>query len=413
LVARQHSNGNITSGLYLVDLACLGIKDTNWHFNMPISEYRDYIDKFSEFEAGVEKIDYVLAHNIVHAGIDFADDYAFKPHKDFTSVTQFILDEDTDDIPIIEIECGLDGLPAYMPGPLHSDSKAKQVIAQLEKVAGPGNYFLIDENGMVIEDSDEDFDDDFDPFEEMDLDEKKRIFLKDIQKIGEMEHEEANKFFDLCQSIINDIIDYNIFSEYIVDLDGELSEIQVTENSIPDQMLGNEPDSPPIPNKVKKQFLEILMQSLGVVKISKLIKKFGEYTNVDAANAYLQIIQAELEQSKKYETLLKSAAQKYPNYGLITLRLAETKIIAKKTTDNQPISYKYNDFFQGREEIHQYEYFSYLHFRIIALNSENKLEKLEAWKRILPSYVHNINDLSMLIGLINMHQIQQIANLLT
>ena len=27
VVARQHTNGNITAGLYQVDLACLGVKD--------------------------------------------------------------------------------------------------------------------------------------------------------------------------------------------------------------------------------------------------------------------------------------------------------------------------------------------------------------------------------------------------
>ncbi len=149
VVARQHSNGNITAGIYLVDLACLGVKDTVWFFNIPVSEYRKNLESFMNMESGVEKIDYVLAHNIVHAGLEFAHEYEFKPHKDFTSLTQYILDEDTDDIPLIEIECGVDGLPAFMQGPLIADREAQKIIAHLDRVAGLGHYYLIDEKGLI------------------------------------------------------------------------------------------------------------------------------------------------------------------------------------------------------------------------------------------------------------------------
>ncbi|MGZ3951663.1 MAG: hypothetical protein ACXVBZ_09715, partial [Flavisolibacter sp.] len=35
IVARQHVNQNLTVGIYLVDLMCLGIKDTLYYFNEP------------------------------------------------------------------------------------------------------------------------------------------------------------------------------------------------------------------------------------------------------------------------------------------------------------------------------------------------------------------------------------------
>ncbi len=74
-------------------------------------------------EHGVDKIDYLTAHNIVHAELEFTEEYEFKHHKDFTSITKYILDEDTEDMPIIEIECGFNGLPTYMPRPLHNNAK--------------------------------------------------------------------------------------------------------------------------------------------------------------------------------------------------------------------------------------------------------------------------------------------------
>ncbi len=165
LVARRHTTGNMTLCFYLVDLMCLGVKDTYFQFNIPFSDYLELVDDANTQMPRVE-ISYELAHNIVHAGLEFAEEYGFKPHKDFTSVTRFMLEEDTEDIELIEIECGLNGQPAYMRGPYDDDAKATKIIAQLERTAGPGNYSVLDkfEDGFDDDDDDEFDDDDDDEF---------------------------------------------------------------------------------------------------------------------------------------------------------------------------------------------------------------------------------------------------------
>jgi hypothetical protein len=144
-IARKHSNGNITVCIYLIDLMCLGIKDTHFLFNVPLHEYEDKMGQIDE-AGDLEIIDYVLAHNIIFAGIEFAGDYGFRPHKDFTSVTLFMLEEDTEEIELLEIECGLNGMPAYMPGPYDDRAKKNKIISQLEKTAGTGNYTYLDQD---------------------------------------------------------------------------------------------------------------------------------------------------------------------------------------------------------------------------------------------------------------------------
>lgn len=153
IVARKHTNGNITAGMYLVDLECLGVKNAAYWFNIYEHEYLDIVFKAKKSMAFME-IEYVLAHNMVYAGIEFAADYGFSPHKDF-KVAQYILEEDTEDIELIEIECGMDGKPAYIRGPLDSDAREKQILAQLEKVAGPGNYHFYSETDLIDEDEDD------------------------------------------------------------------------------------------------------------------------------------------------------------------------------------------------------------------------------------------------------------------
>lgn len=144
IVARRHTNGNVTACLYNVDLLCLGVKDTHFMFNVSMQEYRENINMLKE-NAPMTEIDYTLAHNIIYAGLEFAADYGFNPHRDFTSVTRFILEEDTDDIDLIEIECGYQGKPAYALGPHDDVQKVKSILSQLERTAGPGNYFYLDE----------------------------------------------------------------------------------------------------------------------------------------------------------------------------------------------------------------------------------------------------------------------------
>jgi hypothetical protein len=41
--------------------------------------------------------------------LEFAEEYGFKPHEDFSKVAQYILEEDTESIELMDIECGKDG----------------------------------------------------------------------------------------------------------------------------------------------------------------------------------------------------------------------------------------------------------------------------------------------------------------
>ena len=84
IIARKHTNENFTVGFFLVDLLCLGLKDAHFHFNILESNYKENLE-IADNEIYMKKKDYTLAHNIIFAGLEFADDYGFKPHKDYTS----------------------------------------------------------------------------------------------------------------------------------------------------------------------------------------------------------------------------------------------------------------------------------------------------------------------------------------
>ena len=414
VVARQHTNGNITAGLFLVDLLCIGVKDTTWFFNISMLKYQEMIDNFMETSEGVDTIDYNLAHNIIYAGIEFAADYEFEPHKDFTSITQYILYEDSDNIPLIEIDCGMEGLPAYMQGPLHSKAEANRVIAQLERVAGPGNYYLLDEDGNSMGNSNEDEDVDNwdesdgdergDPFSHMSLEEKKEEFTKYFKRLNPKEQDDLERVILLAESLIFDLSYGGTYQNYIEAYNQDLSVIKVDDTEVPDEMIGVGPGGISLPEEVKMQFDDILNSHSEDFK--KKLRKFKKNKGVEAAVAFLEIILLEEENPDTYEFTLKATAEKYPNWSLIKLRCAEYEI--NGPTDYEKFNYEY--FFSDRETIHPFESLNFLHLHTLCVLIENDIDKSEAWKNALMHTFTDKMDLTALYGEILIFQIQQLAN---
>jgi hypothetical protein len=157
VVTRKHVTGNVTACVYLADLMCLGVKDTMFKFNAPLEEVMELLERRGN---QLISIPYELAHNIVYAAIEYAEEWGFKPHRDFTSITSYFLEDDNDDIPLMEIECGMDGKPCYTNTGFDSPAREREVLAQLERTAGEGNYYFMLPGSSDMY-HDQDFDDEY------------------------------------------------------------------------------------------------------------------------------------------------------------------------------------------------------------------------------------------------------------
>ena len=113
LVSRQHSTGNFTIGMYIVDTFCKGLVETYAKFNGDIDNLNAniglHIPPEDDFITLME-VDYILVHNIIFGAIAFAEEHGYKPQKDF-EITKGILDEDNENIDLIEIDFGVNGKP--------------------------------------------------------------------------------------------------------------------------------------------------------------------------------------------------------------------------------------------------------------------------------------------------------------
>lgn len=220
IVSRKHDNGNLTTGFYMVDLKCLGIRDTQYSFNRPDFELDEML-KESNVSLKMINVDYNLVHNVLYAALEFADELGFKAHKDFNSVTKYIIEEDTDDIELIEIECGNNGKPLFIKTEAFSESETSKIIHQLERSVGKGNFDFIADDSELFNDSDDELEY---PFESMTANEREILF-KNICKneISELDDDELNEFLLLTDSIfLNDLTEENLVNSILLKRKNEI-----------------------------------------------------------------------------------------------------------------------------------------------------------------------------------------------
>ena len=158
LITRLHVTGNVTSCMYLVDLNLLGVKDTFFKFNIPFDETMAF---YQRSDVEFVKISYALAHNIIYASIEFASEFGFNPHKDFTNITRHFLEDDNDEIPLIEIECGFNGKPMYTNTGFDSPERERAILRQLERSVGKDNFnFMLPGSADMYREDNELYEDD-------------------------------------------------------------------------------------------------------------------------------------------------------------------------------------------------------------------------------------------------------------
>ncbi len=154
VVTRQRGD-NYCVSVYLVDIYCLGVKDSFFNVNMNEEELEEILSRFDKRECSYEE-----AHNWVYGAIAFAEEAGIKPHKSF-NLTQYMLEEDSEDVPLIEYEFGKDGKHLLMG----SHQEIRLYLPLLERTLRKGNFDYIMRPSLDDDDyldDDDDFDDDDD-----------------------------------------------------------------------------------------------------------------------------------------------------------------------------------------------------------------------------------------------------------
>ncbi len=413
IVARKHSNGNITLAIYLVDLYCLGVKDTMYMFNIDENSYRERLHNFPGGSV-LSEIDYTLAHNIVFAAIEYAGDYGFSPHKTFTSVTKYMLEEDTDEIELIDIECGLDGKPSFFEGPNDNSSTVSRILKQLERIAGKGNYdfTMINDDFQVrpeFDDEGDDFDDESDS--RMSYDEAFNIFRAKIGDFETLKKEEIESFMEAVDVLFDSMIDDDKYAEYYDDFMEDL-DIETLTEEVPDEILGLPEAEIADPDSLKIKLIPILELpekkfKKGIKMIGELKKEYGEIPLL----AFLELHFEDDRTSEAYNQKLKQLVEKFPRFPLIKIASLVQSYLYNKDQIPESEIVPLHELFPGRSFVHQIEMDHYLLYAIFIVLVGNNYSRLAAFHETLIDLEFPDYFMELAHGMIMVEKIRAVAEL--
>ena len=143
IISRKHTGGRLSFASFLVDVWCVGVKDSFFKLRREEEELEDICRDFHLVECSYEE-----AHNWIYGAIEFADEAGIEPDKSF-ALTQFFLEEDTDDIPLVEHEFGYNGQHFLVA---HSGLEASRYLPLLREHLGEGNFQYVIGEGMPGDD---------------------------------------------------------------------------------------------------------------------------------------------------------------------------------------------------------------------------------------------------------------------
>ena len=369
-VARKHSNDNLTFGIYLVDLLCLGVKDSFYGFNIPEQEYRELIEKYTPEDIEMVKCDYVLAHNIIYGAIEFAEEYGFYPHKDF-AVSKYILEEDDENIELMDIEFGEDGIPCIVTT---INNEPKKVIAQLEKTAGHGNYKLIylDDEDFEDEYNPGDFenwtDEDWEKFERGEKEVSQKSMFKFIDYLYEHKFGEE-------EDLLNDVDPDNLISQEYKISYGPIKEIDYFTSK-----------------KEKEKCMELYFMSSSeraeeaIPLLKNMIQKYPQnpvyYTYLGNAYNYIENIAASDE-------VVLAVYNKFPDYLFAKCNYA-LHLYRDNRVDEIPAvfdnNYELKSLYPNRKEFHIDEVITFFSVMCLYFSEKNNIKRAEIYYKLLNEF---------------------------
>lgn len=139
IVTRRHTGGRVSMAMYLIDAYCVGVKDSFFRLRLEEDELEELLDRVSN----TRECSYEEAHNWVYGAIAWAEEAGISPDKSF-AVTKYMLEEDTDDVPLIEYEFGRDGKHLLIA---NNNLEASRYLPLLKKNLGESKFnFIINQD---------------------------------------------------------------------------------------------------------------------------------------------------------------------------------------------------------------------------------------------------------------------------
>ena len=150
VVARKAPTGDVAVGCFLVDLACLGIKNVLTK-KFPSEDTYQQEFRTSLIDAQpMENCDLNLAAKVIDEAIQYARSLGFAPHRDASRAFEVLGKAKPQDCAETVPLGGENGKPLYVGGPYDDERRILQI---LERNVGEGNFdYVVSADGLFPDD---------------------------------------------------------------------------------------------------------------------------------------------------------------------------------------------------------------------------------------------------------------------
>jgi hypothetical protein len=145
VIARQEAEGRFIFAFFLVDVYCLGVKNTFWEAGSP-GDFKEYVHKLESTQSMVSTDPACLA-KIIRGAVEYALSFGFHPHPDFRH-TAMLLEGIDPAACSREFTFGRDGKPFYIQGPNETFEQARAIM---ERIQAAGGHYMIEVGGSELE----------------------------------------------------------------------------------------------------------------------------------------------------------------------------------------------------------------------------------------------------------------------
>ncbi len=159
IVARRSAAGQVAIGTFLIDLACLGVKNAYGYIFPTEREYRRGLRADMMSKQKMVEIELECAAKIVQEAIAYAKKLGFRPHKDIKYALPVMGETHPEQCDTAVPLGGPKGKPLFIAGPYDNPERIMRI---LDRKAGPGNYdFFMPIGPESFFFDDEDFEEDW------------------------------------------------------------------------------------------------------------------------------------------------------------------------------------------------------------------------------------------------------------
>jgi hypothetical protein len=141
LVSRFKSDGQVESGVFLLDMFCLGVKNA-FFTQLSQSEYESRLLQGAFAKDGSQPLTPACARKLVQDAVAYAHNLGFAPHPDYKKACRVFGGISTAECNEV-FTFGKDSRPCFVQGPDDSELFARKAMTLLTIRCGEGNFDYI------------------------------------------------------------------------------------------------------------------------------------------------------------------------------------------------------------------------------------------------------------------------------